>query len=188
MKAKEILLFFFLTFLNGIRHVTDNCRVLAHGEKFRFFPVMTDGQSTDDFNKKIKKLTLENQKDFPLWLQEEIGKKEAFLRKLTHEVALQQLEIQRTQLLIEQNCRAWEYQQYFNYNTPYFDNADYVGTNQVLCESQGIGAQIISEKTALYNQHMATKTTLQQILTFVTTHNISISCKCEYDRSSKLYV
>ena len=31
MKAKEIYLFFFLTFLNDIRHITDNCRVQANG-------------------------------------------------------------------------------------------------------------------------------------------------------------
>ena len=63
MKAKEIYLFFFLTFLNDIRHITDNCRVQAHGEKFHFFPVMTDGQTADDYNKKIRKLILENKKD-----------------------------------------------------------------------------------------------------------------------------
>ena len=188
MKAKEIYLFFFLTFLNDIRHITDNCRVQAHGEKFRFFPVMTDGQTADDYNKKIRKLILENKKDFPLWLRNEIDKEKSFLQKLKYEVALQQLEMQRTQLQIEQNCRAWEYQQYIHYNSPYFDNVDYVGTNQVLCESQGIGAEIIAEKTVLYNQHMAVKTTLEQLLAFVTTHRITISCKCEYNHSIKLYV
>lgn len=188
MKAKEVYLFYFLTFLNGIRHVTDNCRVQAHGENFRFFPVMTDGQTADDYNKKIRKLLLENQRDFPLWLQEEICKIDACLQKLSREVALQRLEMQRTQLLIEHNCIAWEYQQYISYTSPYFNNVDYVGENQTLCESQGISAKIIAEKTVSYQQNLAAKTTLEKLLAIVKTYNITISCKCEYDRSLKFYV
>lgn len=96
--------------------------------------------------------------------------------------------MQRTQLQIEQNCRALEYQQYINCISPYFDNVDYVGTNQMLCESQSVGAEILAEKRALYNRHFATKKTLEQLFTLVTTHNITISCKCVYDRSLKFYV
>lgn len=188
MKAKEVFLFYFLTFLNGIRHITDNCRVQVLGEKTFFFPAMTDGQTADDYNKKIKKLILENQKDFSLWLLDEIGRKDALLQQLKREVAQQQIEMQRTQLQIGENCRTWERQNYINYTSPYFDNVDYVGTNQMLFESQGIGAEIVAEKTALYNQHMATRTTLQHLSSFVTTNITTILCECKYDRTNKLYV
>ena len=188
MKVNEIYIFYFLTFLNEIHHVTDNCRVQVLGKKIFFFPAMADGQTADDYNKKIKKMILENQKDFSMWLQTKVNNEKDSLRKLQHEISLQQLEIHRTQLQIEQNCRALEYQQYVHWNSPYFDNVDYVGTNQILCEQQGISANIIAEKTALFNQHIATKTTLEQLLELVATQKISISCICKYERSLKIYI